>query len=98
MINRILLLIALLLALTLPALAAGESFDVSKTVPLLPSWQRDQLAVVAFAQPLIEGGRFRLINDRFSTLLEHLGPASVDGVVFDPSKAAEYAKGFKIKA
>jgi hypothetical protein len=36
--------------ITLPALAAGESVDVSKTVALLPGWQRDQLAVVAFAQ------------------------------------------------
>jgi hypothetical protein len=34
----------------LPALAAGERFELSQTVPLLPGWQRDQLAVVAFAQ------------------------------------------------
>jgi 16S rRNA (cytosine1402-N4)-methyltransferase len=29
------------------------------------------------------GGRFRLIADRFSTLVDHLGEASADGVAFD---------------
>jgi 16S rRNA (cytosine1402-N4)-methyltransferase len=62
--------------------AGGYSRGILETGAGVIGFDRDP-TVVAFAQPLIEGGRFRLINDRFSTLLEHLGPASVDGVVFD---------------
>ena len=36
-----------------------------------------------FAAPLEAGGRFRLIDDRFSSMVDHLGPASVDGVALD---------------
>jgi hypothetical protein len=36
--------------ITLPALATGASVEVSPSVTLLPGWQRERLAVVAFAQ------------------------------------------------
>jgi hypothetical protein len=36
--------------ITLPALAAGERFEVNQAVTLQAGWQRDQLALVAFAQ------------------------------------------------
>lgn len=39
--------------------------------------------VIEFAQPLIDAGGFTLVGDRFSTLHNHLGDASVDGVVLD---------------
>ena len=45
------------------------------------AFDRDPTAA-RFAAPLIAGGRFRLIEDRFSTLAEHL-VAPVDGVVLD---------------
>ncbi|ATQ43808.1 16S rRNA (cytosine(1402)-N(4))-methyltransferase RsmH [Caulobacter mirabilis] len=36
-----------------------------------------------FAAPLEAGGRFRLVEDRFSNMAEHFAPGSVDGVALD---------------
>lgn len=62
--------------------AGGYSRGILETGASVIGFDRDP-TVMAFAKPLIDGGRFRLINDRFSTLAGHLGEASVDGVVFD---------------
>jgi 16S rRNA (cytosine1402-N4)-methyltransferase len=62
--------------------AGGYSRGILETGAKVIGFDRDP-TVAAFAAPLIADGRFRLIGDRFSTLLDHLGPASVDGLVFD---------------
>ena len=36
-----------------------------------------------FAAPLQAGGRFRLIEDRFSSMAAHVGEAAADGVALD---------------
>ena len=62
--------------------AGGYSRGILGTGAAVVGFDRDS-TVRTFAQPLIDGGRFKLITDRFSTLADHLGPSSVDGVVFD---------------
>lgn len=62
--------------------AGGYSRGILGTGANVIGFDRDP-SVAPFAAPLIEGGRFRLIGDRFSTLADHLGEGSVDGVVFD---------------
>ena len=62
--------------------AGGYSGGILATGASVVGFDRDP-TVAVFAQSLIDTGRFSLVNDRFSTLIEHLGPASVDGVVFD---------------
>ncbi len=62
--------------------AGGYSRAILETGAGVIGFDRDP-TVAAFAQPLADGGRFKLVTDRFSTLAAHLGPASVDGVVFD---------------
>jgi 16S rRNA (cytosine1402-N4)-methyltransferase len=62
--------------------AGGYSRGILATGASVIGFDRDP-SVRPFAAPLEAEGRFRLVNDRFSTLAGRLGPASVDGVVFD---------------
>jgi 16S rRNA (cytosine1402-N4)-methyltransferase len=62
--------------------AGGYSRGILETGAQVVAFDRDPTAA-QFAGPLQDSGRFGLITDRFSTLAQHLGPASADGVVFD---------------
>ncbi|MET0338333.1 MAG: 16S rRNA (cytosine(1402)-N(4))-methyltransferase RsmH [Caulobacter sp.] len=63
--------------------AGGYSRAILATGASVVGFDRDP-TVLRFAEPLAaENNRFRLIQDRFSQMEEHFGPASVDGVVLD---------------
>jgi hypothetical protein len=48
--------------IALPALSTGDSFDVSRTVNLRAGWQRDRLALVAFAQQPQQGAVLQAVQ------------------------------------
>lgn len=62
--------------------AGGYSRAILDAGAAVVAFDRDPTAR-RFAAPLEASGRFRLVEDRFSTMAEHLAPASVDGVVLD---------------
>ncbi len=63
--------------------AGGYSRAILASGAHVVGFDRDP-TVLRFAEPLAaENNRFRLIQDRFSQMGEHFGPASVDGVVLD---------------
>lgn len=62
--------------------AGGYSKAILDTGASVVAFDRDPSAR-KFAAPLEGGGRFRLIGDRFSSMADALGDASVDGVALD---------------
>lgn len=62
--------------------AGGYSRAILDTGAAVVAFDRDPTAR-RFAAPLEASGRFRLIEDRFSTMADHLGLGSVDGVALD---------------
>ncbi|MCE3290643.1 MAG: hypothetical protein K0R83_2655 [Caulobacter sp.] len=62
--------------------AGGYSRAILETGAGVVAFDRDPSAR-KFAASLEEAGRFRLIDDRFSSMADHLGAASVDGVALD---------------
>ena len=62
--------------------AGGYSRAFLETGADVVAFDRDPSAA-RFAGPLVEGGRFKLIEARFSEMLERLGEGAVDGVALD---------------
>ncbi len=62
--------------------AGGYSRAILDTGASVVAFDRDPSAR-KFATPLEETGRFRLIDDRFSAMVDRLGEGSVDGVALD---------------
>jgi 16S rRNA (cytosine1402-N4)-methyltransferase len=62
--------------------AGGYSKAILDTGASVVAFDRDPSAR-RFAAPLEATGRFRLVDDRFSSMADHLGAASVDGVALD---------------
>ena len=62
--------------------AGGYSKAILDTGASVVAFDRDPSAR-KFATPLDETGRFRLIDDRFSAMVDRLGEGSVDGVALD---------------
>ncbi len=62
--------------------AGGYSKAILDTGASVVAFDRDPSAR-KFAAPLEATGRFRLIDDRFSAMLDRLGEGSVDGVALD---------------
>lgn len=62
--------------------AGGYSRAFLETGADVVAFDRDPSAA-RFAGPLIESGRFRLVEARFSEMLSRLGEATVDGVALD---------------